>query len=215
MRRWWRALVFFGVRAFAPSRLAGILVAASLGAPAPAAAHPHVFIDYAVAMLFDDAGVVGARVTWTFDEMYSSMLFHDYTSRPQGQLSAADIKKLEEEAFKATADYHYFIDLTLNGAAVTVTEFRDFTARYEQHRMIYSFTVPIHDPARSGPSTLELAAFDHEFYIDFELAKRKPVTVQNGEKLAAQCAPKTERKDTSTFGPMDAVVVACHYGRAS
>ncbi len=64
-------------------------------------------------------------------------------------------------------------------------------------------------------NTLEVAAFDHEFYIDFELAKKAAVTVENGEKLAAACAQKTERKNTSTFGPMDAVVVACSYGGTS
>lgn len=200
----------------APWRTAAFALAASLLASAPATAHPHVFIDYTVAVLFDGAGVTGVRLTWTFDEMYSSMLFHDYTSRPsRGALSAADIKKLEEGAFKDTADYHYFIDMTLNGKPVTVTEFTDFTARFEQHRMTYSFTVPVHGGAPAARNTLEVAAFDHEFYIDFELAKKAAVTVENGEKLAAVCAQKTERKNTSTFGPMDAVVVACSYGRTS
>jgi ABC-type uncharacterized transport system substrate-binding protein len=195
----------------APWRRTGVAVAAGLLASAPAAAHPHVFIDYAVTVQFDDAGITGVRLSWTFDEMYSSMLFHDYTSRPHGALSAADIKSLEQGAFKDTADYHYFIDMTMNGKAVPVTEATDFTARYEQHRMTYSFTVPVHGDA-AARNTLEVAAFDHEFYIDFELAKKSAVAVEHGEKLAAACAPKTQRKDTSTFGPMDAVVVACTYG---
>lgn len=197
----------------APWRTTGVAVAAGLLAASPAAAHPHVFIDYTVTLQFDDAGAAGVRLSWTFDEMYSSMLFHDYTSRPtHGPLSDADIKKLEEGAFKDTADYHYFIDMTLNGKPVPVTEVTGFTARFEQHRMTYSFTVPIRDRAPAGRNTLEIAAFDHEFYIDFELAKKAAVAVEHGEKLAAACAPKTERKNTSTFGPMDAVVVACTFG---
>jgi len=197
----------------APWRTTGVAVAAGLLASAPAAAHPHVFIDYAVTVQFDDHGIAGVRLSWTFDEMYSSMLFHDYTSRPtHGALSDADIRKLEEGAFKDTADYHYFIDMTLNGKPVPVTEVTDFTARFEQHRMTYSFTVPIRDGTPAGRNTLEIAAFDHEFYIDFELAKKAAVAVEHGEKLAAACAPKTERKNTSTFGPMDSVVVACTYG---
>src|ERR1051326_2776882 len=46
-----------------------------------ASAHPHVFVDYAITLLFDDHGAQAVRVSWTFDEMYSSMLLHDYTSR--------------------------------------------------------------------------------------------------------------------------------------
>jgi len=199
----------------APWRTTAVAVAAGLLASGPAAAHPHVFIDYAVTVQFDDAGLAAVRLSWTFDEMYSSMLFHDYTSRPKGALTVADIKSLEDGAFKATADYHYFIDMTLNGEAVAVAEPTAFTARFEQHRMTYSFTVPVHGGTAGARNTLEIAAFDHEFYIDFELAKKAAVTVEHGEKLAAACAPKTLRKDTSTFGPMDAVVVACTYGRAS
>ena len=66
---------------------AGLALAASLMVSAPAAAHPHVFIDYTVTVLCGDAGITGVRLSWTFDEMYSSMLFHDYTSRPQGALT--------------------------------------------------------------------------------------------------------------------------------
>jgi len=199
-----------------PWRAMGLALAASLLSSGPAAAHPHVFIDYTVDVLFGDTGVTGVRLTWTFDEMYSSMLFHDYTSHPHGPLAAADIKSLQEGAFKATADYHYFVDMTLNGNPVTVAEVKDFTAHFERHRMTYAFTVPVPDPAPAATrNTLEIAAFDHEFYIDFELAKKAAVTVEHGEKLAAACAPKTERKDTSTFGPMDALVVACSYGRTS
>jgi ABC-type uncharacterized transport system substrate-binding protein len=78
--------------------------------------------------------------------------------------------------------------------------------------MTYSFTVPVHGSAPDARNTLEIAAFDHEFYIDFELAKKSAVAVERGEKLAAACAPKTGRKDTSTFGAMDSVVVVCTYG---
>lgn len=198
----------------APWRAPAVALAITVLTAGSASAHPHVFIDYAVAVLFDDAGIAGLRLTWTFDEMYSSMLFQDYTSHPRGALGAADIKSLEEGAFKATADYHYFVDMTLNGNPVTVTEVKDFTARFDHHRMTYVFTLPLHDPAPAARNTLEVAAFDHEFYIDFELAKKAAVSVEHGERLAAACAPRTERKDTTTFGPMDAVVVACSYGRA-
>jgi ABC-type uncharacterized transport system substrate-binding protein len=177
----------------------------------PAAAHPHVFIDYAVTVLFDDADVKGIRMSWTFDEMYSSMLFHDYTSRPHGPLTPNDIKSLEKGAFRDTADFHYFVDMTLNGKVLAVTDPTDFDARFEKDRMTYFFTVPLRTETPVARNTLEIQAFDHEFYIDFELAKTAPVAVEHGENLTASCGPKHKRTNTTYFGPLDTLEVACTY----
>ena len=186
------------------------LVASCAGAD-PAEAHPHVWIDYAVTVLFDDNDVKGIRMSWTFDEMYSSMLFHDYTSRPKGPLSPNDVHSLEEGAFKDTADFHYFVDVKLNGKTVPIKDVTDFDARFEHRRMTYSFTVPLHTDAPAATNTLEIQAFDHEFYIDFEPTKTAPVTVDHGEKLAATCSPKHNRSISTTFGPLDTIELACTY----
>ena|ERR1700722_20586787 len=195
----------------APWRIAGF--AATLLSVSPAAAHPHVWIDYTVNVLFDDNDLTGVRISWTFDQMYSSMLFHDYTSRPKGALSAEDIASLEKNAFVDTADEHYFIDIALNGETVPIKSVTDFTARFENHRMIYAFTVPIAAGAAPAHNTLKVDAFDYEYYIDFGLAKNAAVSVTHGEKLAAACAPHNEDKVTTTFGPIQALVVVCTYGK--
>jgi ABC-type uncharacterized transport system substrate-binding protein len=193
----------------------GLAMLASLASAGPAAAHPHVFIDYAVTVLFDDADVKGIRMAWTFDEMYSSMLFHDYTGRPHGALTPNDIKSLETGAFRDTADFHYFVDLKLNGKVLPVADVTDFDARFEKRRMTYFFTVPLRTAAPIALNTLEIQAFDHEFYIDFEPAKTAAVAVEHGESLAASCGLKHNRTDTTTFGPLDTLEVACTYKTTS
>jgi ABC-type uncharacterized transport system substrate-binding protein len=195
--------------------VAGVILAAALSSAMPAAAHPHVFIDYAVALQFEAGALKSVRMTWTFDEMYSSMLFHDYTSRPRGPLSSADVSRLQKGAFEDTADYHYFVDVKLNGKALEVKKVTDFTAKFEKHRMTYAFTVPISGPAAVGPNALEIDAFDNEFYIDFELVDRDAVSVEQGEDLGVACAPKKARKDTPVIGAVDAVVMSCTWGQAS
>jgi ABC-type uncharacterized transport system substrate-binding protein len=198
-----------------PRHLVALALATSLLPAHPAAAHPHVFIDYSLAVLFNDRAVESVRMSWTFDEMYSSMLFHDYTSRPRDTLSAADIQNLKKKAFDDTADYHYFVDIKLNGKVLPVKGIADFDARFENHRMTYVFTVPISAGAPLARNTLEVDAFDNEFYIDFELSEKVKVAVEHGEKLAASCAPRKERRNTIVVGGVDAVVVACTYGAAS
>lgn len=195
-------------------RVASFVAAAAVLGATPASAHPHVFIDYAVTAIFDDANVTGVRITWTFDQMYSSMLFHDYTSRPQGPLTAADVASLKKNAFEDTADFHYFTDINLNGKDLEVKTVTDFTARFDNHRMTYAFTVPIPADTPAARNTLEVDAFDHEFYIDFELVKKAAVTVEHGEKLGAACAPKKENMTTTIFGPVETLVAACTFSKA-
>ena len=194
----------------------GIAAAAALVISAmPAAAHPHVFIDYAMVLQFEGGALKSVRMTWTFDEMYSSMLFQDYTSHPRGPLSTADTNRLRKGAFEDTADYHYFVDVMLNGKPVEVKTVADFAATFERHRMTYSFTVPIPDSAAAGKNALEIAAFDNEFYIDFELVDKDAVRFENAEGLGVSCAPKKARKNTPLIGAVDTVVMGCQWGQAS
>ena len=190
------------------------ILALALGA-APAAAHPHVFIDYAVTVMFDDHGPTAVHFLWVFDEMYSSMLFRDFTSRPKGQLSAADVTNLKKKAFEDTADFNYFTDLSVNGKALKIKKVTDFNARIDRGHISYAFTVPIPERAPAGPGSLQVASFDHDYYIAFQLIKGAPIGIKGGDKLGVSCKQKTVTKDTSFFGPIDAIVVACNYGKTS
>jgi tRNA threonylcarbamoyladenosine biosynthesis protein TsaE len=181
----------------------------------PAAAHPHVFIAYAATLLCRDDKIVGVRLTWTFDEMYSASLFHDYTSNPKGPLGAADIARLDKEAFQDSAEEHFFTDVTFNGKPVPVSKATDFAASYDGRRMTYRFTVPLDLTPARGANTLDIDSFDTEFYIDYELATHAPAAVEGGAQLKPACAPASITKDTTTFGPLTTHIVRCRFAGAA
>jgi ABC-type uncharacterized transport system substrate-binding protein len=53
--------------------------------PCSASAHPHVYVDARVDVVFDDKGLAGFKVTWVFDEMFSNMIAYDFdTNGPRG-----------------------------------------------------------------------------------------------------------------------------------
>jgi ABC-type uncharacterized transport system substrate-binding protein len=198
------------------ARYAPWWVAASLLAlAAPATAHPHVFIDYSATVLCQHDKIVGVRIAWIFDEMYSASLFHDYTSQPKGPLTPSDIAQLNKEAFQDSAEEHYFTDIVYNGKAVPVTHATDFSASYDGRKMTYRFTVPLDVAAVRGTGTLDIDSFDTEFYIDFELVKHDPVRVENGAQLKLACAPAPLTKDTTTFGPLTTRIVRCRFPGAA
>jgi len=51
--------------------------------PGNALSHPHVFIYNSIKVVFDKKGLVGFRVKWVFDEMFSNMLIYDFEPLPE------------------------------------------------------------------------------------------------------------------------------------
>jgi hypothetical protein len=68
---------------------APFLAVIGLGFAGPAAAHPHIFIKEHVEVLFDRNTVTGVRMTWSFDELYSSILARGLMRRFAGGETAA------------------------------------------------------------------------------------------------------------------------------
>ncbi len=182
----------------------------------PAAAHPHIFIEEHVEVLFDQNNVTGVRMTWSFDELYSSMLRSDYTETKKGPITAKDVKTLHEKAFNNLASVHYFTTMSLDGKPVTFGVPKDFTASFNaDDKAIYSFVIPVTLPKADAHSLLEIAVFDPEYYVDFELAQDDPVKSSGGESLKADCEAGTVQRDTQGWGTVDADIVSCRYQAAS
>lgn len=54
------------------------LIALALLAPAPLAAHPHVFVDTELTVQVNDAGkITGTEMTWTYDEYFTLLILED------------------------------------------------------------------------------------------------------------------------------------------
>jgi ABC-type uncharacterized transport system substrate-binding protein len=179
--------------------------------PAAARAHPHIFVEHHLQVLFDQSGVTGLRMVWSFDEMYSSTLRTDYTDTPKGPITAKDVESLRDTHFAPVAGKHFFAVATINGEKVTLDQFGDFTAKFTDDKAVYSFTVPIKPVKPAAKNTLEVTIFDPEYYIDFELASDDPVKAVGGQKLAASCAATTVARDTIGWGQVDTDLVTCTF----
>jgi len=192
--------------------LVPLLALAAVGVARPAAAHPHIFIEEHVEVLFDQNGATGVRMTWSFDELYSSMLRSDYTGTKKGPITAKDVRSLHDKAFTNLASVHYFTTVTLDGQPVTLGTPTDFTASFNaDDKAIYSFVIPLTLPKPAAKSLLEIAVFDPEYYVDFELASDDPVKATGGELVKADCEPGTVQRDTQGWGTVDADIVSCSY----
>jgi ABC-type uncharacterized transport system substrate-binding protein len=193
------------------SALATAIFVALTLLPMTAEAHPHIFIEHSMSVVFDQSGPVGLRMVWRFDELYSSTLRSDYTDTPKGPITAKDVESLRSQHFAPVASKHFFAGAALNGEKLALDQFTDFTAKFVDGKAIYSFTIPLQPSKPVAKNTLEVTLFDPEYYIDFELAAEPPVKALGGQKLGASCTATTVSRDTIGWGQVDTDLVSCTY----
>jgi len=137
-----------------------------------AEAHPHIFIDSAIEVVFDKKGLAGMQMTWVFDEMTSSGFIVDYDTDRDGALSLKEKRILKKEAFDYLKNYEYMAHIEIDGRVFTVTYVKDFNPVITQdNRLIYRFFVPCHVKAHRQGKKISIAVYDDEYYVDFNQKK--------------------------------------------
>ncbi|MBO9587320.1 DUF1007 family protein [Devosia sp.] len=156
-------------------RLAG-LVLVLFGLVQPAMAHPHIFIDAKVAVVFDDAGrIVTLRNSWTFDTAFSVWMVQGLDTNGDGVVSPKEMQELADENMVGLADYGFY---TVAGDGVHFTPAGDQGMRYDDNKVTLDFSINAEEPVVPG-SRFELGIFDAEYYVAISFADVGHVTLEN------------------------------------
>lgn len=143
-----------------------LIIFYSLFVPGYLFAHPHVFIDNTVTIVFDRNGLSGIRAKWVFDEMFSSMIIHDYDRDKDGTFSAAEIEKIRNGAFSNIKKFHYFTHVKTEGKDFIVKYVKDFSASLDNERVVYIFFIPCHVAATPSYKEIKIFIYDDTYYVD-------------------------------------------------
>ncbi len=140
-----------------------------------ARAHPHIFVDARVTLLFDEQGLAGFRQEWTFDEMFGEFILEDYDANKNKRFEDKEVLKIKAEAFDNLKESDYFHIVQLNGKPFAVKYATDFSVQFKNERVVYTFTVPCHMKV-AAKSTLDisLSLSDKTIYTDLVFTKDSP-----------------------------------------
>ena len=199
------------IAAFARAALAAGL---SLPAATTATAHPHVFVENAVEVLFDRGAPVGVRLRWTFDEAASAALRQGHASGADGPLTEADVRQLEQGAFGSLAERGYLTTVRIDGRPLRVVQPRDFSAASSEGRLSYVFTVPIEphgEGGEAGSGKIEVANFDPDYFLSFTLARTDPIRAAGDPPPTAECGPRAAKQRAGLWGLVPVDVAVCTY----
>lgn len=141
--------------------------------PAVAQAHPHLFIETAVAVLFNERGeATGIRVTWGYDK-YTTLQYladHGMDQDMEGKLTDKELSDLNGFDMHWAAGYAGDTYAKLDDTPLNLSQPRDWTLTYADGQIstkhIRDFDVPI----ALGRDVLKLQTYDPTYYVDYEMS---------------------------------------------
>jgi ABC-type uncharacterized transport system substrate-binding protein len=166
----------------------------SIFAVAPAAAHPHVFIENKVAFVFDAGKVTALRLTWVFDDVFSDSLLMQFDADGDGTFDDLESKAVGEGVLPNLKMFHYFTYVFVDGKQLDPIDPADFVASVDDKRIVtFQMKVPLPQPVDPRSAALSAEIYDSEYYVQVDLAQQDPVTLENAD--GAPCSA-TLRDDT-------------------
>lgn len=157
-------------------------------------AHPHVFIDNIVTIVFDQNGLAGFKAKWVFDEMFSSMLIHDYDTDKDGKYNPKELEVLKKEGFSNLENYDYFTYIKVNGEEFKVKRVENFSASINpikeprtqgtiSNKVVYTFFIPCEVLVTSSYKEIKISMFDKTYYVNVALAEKNPVQFEDASSF--------------------------------
>lgn len=178
---------------------AAVIVIVALCLPGRGLAHPHIFIEQRLAVVFDDKGLSGIHVRWQFDDMFSAMIATDHDRDKDQSLDPEEIADIKANAFSYISQYHYFFTVHIGDSPFPVTTVTDFTAELDRGRLIYEFFIPCPAVAGQKPQEIKIAAYDPEYYTAIRFAEKKPYEMINAEGFRAEAAVREDKETLIYF----------------
>jgi ABC-type uncharacterized transport system substrate-binding protein len=149
-----------------PSPLLAVLLA---GVAAPAAAHPHVFVDATVEVLTEAGAVTGVRLVWTYDDFFSLMLTEDLGLDTDGDLILTNPEAAALEANVTDWPADYSGDLVIGSAdtELPLAPREDHGAVLSEGRVIETHRRPLVSPVPATEAPVTIKVFDPYYYVAY------------------------------------------------
>ncbi len=162
---------------------------AACGLAAPAAAHPHIFIEAEVAVVFEGGAVSGLRHYWTFDSAFSAWMVQGLDTNGDGVTAPEELQELADENMLGLREYGFYTTAGEVNALMRFESTGDQRMRFEDGRVTLSFSLVSAQPQPVG-SGFELGVYDPEYYVAISVGAESDVRLENAPVgCAAELVP--------------------------
>ncbi len=168
-----------------------------------ALSHPHVFIAQRIKIVFDDQGLAGFKIYWTFDDMFASMIAGDYDKNQNKVLEKSEVALIKKEAFSYVSSYNYFTFVKIDGKPFDIKFIQDFSAEFHDKQLVYNFFIPCHVTATSNFKHVTVASYDPSYYSAIFFANNGSVSLDNSESFKVKTAIKEDKSTSIYYGQVN------------
>lgn len=165
------------------------------------AAHPHAFIAQSMKIEFDNKGLAGFQIYWSFDEMFSSLICDDFDINHDKKLDAKEVQQIKEGAFAYISKDNYYINIKIDQVPFKIKFVSKFNAHLKDGILSYEFFVPCHVTAAKVPKKIILAPYDLNYYSAIYFPDKNPWIIENPGPFKIDANIKLD-KSTSIYYDM-------------
>ena len=187
-------------------RLLPLLLALVL--PAPARAHPHIFVEATLEVLFSpDGSPQAVRIGWVYDPVFSMLLVGDMELDPDfdGILTPEEMTALQGFDMNWIPGYHGDTHLTQGGAALELGPPQDWTSDYRGGQLYSTHLRAL--PTLDMAAEWTLAVYDPTYYTSYTLAA-SPVLTGRDDCSARVFVPDWEAAGAQLQAALDEMLGA-------
>jgi len=166
----------------------------------PAAAHPHVWVSYALTVDYDGGSVRGVDHVWAFDDAYTEMALEGLDKNNDGQYDETELAELLKVNLDGLKEFNYFTVAKLAGAELAFASPANARLEYNNKILRLHFRLPLEKPVLADAEGLTFAVFDPSYFIAFEPEKDDPIKTASAPPgcTAALVEPEVKETDDQT-----------------
>jgi len=168
-----------------------------------ALSHPHVFISQKIDVSFDNKGLAGFAIRWTFDDMFTSMIVGDYDKNQNKILEKNEVVLIKKEAFSYLSEYNYFVFIKIDGKSFDVKYIKNFSAELNDKKLVYTFFVPCHVSASNDSKQIIVASYDPSYYSAIDFPNKNPMTTWNSDLFIIKAVVKKDPSTSIYYGQIN------------
>lgn len=164
----------------------------------PAHAHPHVFIDASIEVVFDDLGRAAAlRIDWAYDDFYSLTYLSENGFDPDYDevLTPEEQSRLSGFDMGWDADFPGDTYALLGERPLALSRPSDFAAIYKDGRIISTHLRSLSEPVALTGEDLVVQVYDPSFYTAYRIGATPVLTGATATCTVQVLVPDREAAD--------------------
>ena len=161
---------------------------AALLFPTTVPAHPHVFVEAQVTVVFAEDGGFGVKLDWFYDDLFSLLVTTDLGIDMDGDLilTADEQALLDEQIATWPPGYTGDLEVSQAGQVLALAQKQAHSMTYEDGLFHEAHLRPVLAAADPG-GPIQIRVFDPSFYTAYEL--RRPVLIEGRNDCMAEVIP--------------------------